>query len=196
MNDARLAKGTFLQSVHWLRENFFPQMIEISIERIAFLLSPDPASRQSLERVLELNDQYDAQVFDDFQVAEKWLLDELEADSQAQLHWNDRLAIREKEKFTLLDYKDIMYIYSFEKGAALQCVEETHYTKLTLKELKNQIPENFIQVHRSYIVNADFVASIKYHNSGSYNLYLKEMPRIKVPVSKKHVASLKRLLNI
>ena len=70
LNDARQARGTFLQAVNWLREYFFPQLVVVGAEKVAFVLSPDPASRQSLERALELNDQYEGQVFEDYPMAE------------------------------------------------------------------------------------------------------------------------------
>lgn len=196
LNDARLGRGTFLQAADWFREYFFPKLVDSGIEKVAFLNSYDFASRMSLQRILELSDQYEAQVFDDLHTAESWLLGEIAHLPPNQIQLEGRLVIREKEKFIFLDFSDIMYVFSFEKGTALQCTEETHYAKLPLKEILAQLPDNFIQIHRSYIVNSDLVSSIKYHNSGSYNLYLKELPRVKIPVSKKYVPWLKSKLNL
>ena len=76
LNDGRLAKGTFLQALSWVDESFLPQLIQAGIKKIAYVVSSEFASLRSVERVLELTDEYQAQLFDDCDTAVKWLLGE------------------------------------------------------------------------------------------------------------------------
>ena len=196
LNDGRLAKGTFLQALGWVDDSFLPQLIQAGIKKIAYVVSSEFASLRSIERVLELTDEYQAQLFDDYDAAVNWLLGDKGISNSKEVPSQDKLIIREKDKFVLLDYADIQYLYSFEKGTALHCSGETHYTKLSLKEVHTQLPDQFARIHRSYIVNTQHVSAIKHHKSGSYHLFLKDLPRIRIPVSRKHVPTLKKLLKL
>lgn len=174
----------------------FPSLVKAGLERIAYVASPDPASLRSLERALEVNDQYDAQIFDDYEIAKKWILGELENGIAVNADSENRWALRTKDKHILLDFMDILYIYPFEKGIAVHCFFGTYYSKISMKQALSELPDNFLQIHRSYIVNTQYVSALKYHNSGSYHLFVKDLPGIKIPVSKNHVSTLKKLLNL
>lgn len=194
LSDTRLAKGSFAQSMPWIQEYFLPRLIESGIQKIAFLVSPDPFTQRSIERVLEVNDQYEAQFFDEVEIAEKWLLDGFEDHSPLSLPVN-KLTLKSNGEKILLDYPEIMYLYAHEKGTAVSSSAGIFYSKLSLAVMLKQLPDYFIQIHRSYIVNSNLISSIKYHNSGSYHLFLKTLPGIKIPVSKNRVPTLKKVLS-
>ena len=203
LNDGRLARGTFLPNIKWLKKEMMPSLIKFGIKKIAYLTSGNLVSLHSLEKLLELTDKYEAQLFIDYDEAVAWLLGERNQITKAPPpYWKqenknpDKLTIREKEKFRLLAYDDILYLYTHEKGTALHCKNGLHTTKLSLKDVFSQLPPNFIQIHRSYIINIDYVLATKHHKSGSYHVFLKELPGIKIPVSKKNVPILKKHLNL
>jgi DNA-binding LytR/AlgR family response regulator len=51
-------------------------------------------------------------------------------------------------------------------------------------------------VHRSYVINVNVVSSLQYYAGGAYHVYLRNMPRNKIPVSASYVAALKIRLGI
>ena len=195
LNDGRLAKGTFLQNIQWLQDEMMPNLMGIGIKKIAYVTSGELASLRSLDRVLELTDEYEAQLFVDYDEAVKWLIGQQHNMDDTSHRIKDKLSIREKERFILIDYDNILFLYSFEKGTAIHCKTGLHVTKLSLKEVFSRLPSDFYRIHRGYIVNICFVSSIKHHKSGSYHLFLKDLPGIKIPVGKNYVPTLKKLLN-
>jgi hypothetical protein len=73
LNDNRELFGSWTQSIRWLETDFMPRAIALGLEKIAFIYSRDPSARYSVDRFLEVNDQYSAQTFHDYRTAEDWL---------------------------------------------------------------------------------------------------------------------------
>ncbi len=194
--DARLVKGTWLQVIPWFGKFFFPMVARKGVTRAAFVYSPDTFGQRAMERTLEMNNHFEAQAFQDYLPAENWLLDLPNSNLITTEPRNNKIIIREKDNYLFLEPEDILYLYSHEKGTAIQGKENTYFTNKSLKVSLAELPDHFLQVHRSYVVNAHYIISIKHHDSGSYHVFLKDMPKIKIPISKKYISDIKQLLDI
>lgn len=77
----------------------------------------------------------------------------------------------------LLDVKDILYIKSDNVYVEIFTTEKRHIQRKFLGEVAKELPSNFVRVHRSYLVNMDFVSEVKrsYIRVGDH----------KIPVSRK-----------
>jgi two-component system LytT family response regulator len=54
---------------------------------------------------------------------------------------------------------------------ALHDGEDTHLVRKTMKELEEELdPGRFLRVHRSYIVNADYIEELRPLDHGTYQL--------------------------
>ena len=73
-----------------------------------------------------------------------------------------------------ISFDEILYIESIKDYVNIQTENNEHIIPETLKSLENQLPENFVRVHKSFILNINKILKIK----GKYVLLIsgKEIP--------------------
>ena len=87
---------------------------------------------------------------------------------------NDYISIKSDYKVNLVRYNDIIYIESVGEYIRLHLKDGAKLTTLfRLKNMETELPQkNFMRVHRSYIVNIDYVSSFArgkiYLSNGDY----------------------------
>ena len=87
---------------------------------------------------------------------------------------NDYISIKSDYKVSLVRYNDIIYIESVGEYIRLHLKDGSKLTTLfRLKNMETELPQkNFMRVHRSYIVNIDYVSSFArgkiYLSNGDY----------------------------
>ena len=87
---------------------------------------------------------------------------------------NDYISIKSDYKVNLVKYNDIIYIESVGEYIRLHLKDGSKLTTLfRLKNMETELPQrNFMRVHRSYIVNIDYVSSFArgkiYLSNGDY----------------------------
>lgn len=194
--DLELMRGTFLQAVPWIEEYCLPQAVAGGLVKMGIVNSKDPNTQRSIERMLEVNDQYEAQLFEDYFTAEKWILGQLENVNFDDAKLNGRLVVRKKEKYVIIEPEDICYLHPQEKGTAIQMEGELHQSNVPLKDIFPQLPPTFIQIHRSYIININFVSSVERSESGAYFVTLNCFPGSKLPVSKKLFPAFRKVIGL
>jgi DNA-binding LytR/AlgR family response regulator len=196
VNDNRELFGTWTQSIRWLEMDFMPRMIAAGLEKIAFIYSRDPSARYSVDRFLEVNDQYSAQTFDDYRTAEDWLLEVVDP-QELRPEYPDVLAVRDHDRHLLIPFGDIYYMMSEKGETVIHTRKQIYTTRVPIKDLVAKLPsEQFVQTHRSYVINLHEVATLKYYAGGAYHACLKELPKIRIPVSRQHAGELKARLGI
>lgn len=70
--------------------------------------------------------------------------------------------IKDREKTLLVNYSDIHYIQGVGDYLNIKTNERICMTSLSLKEIEKQLPSHFIRVHKSFIVNAHFIAGVAF----------------------------------
>jgi two-component system, LytTR family, response regulator len=80
-----------------------------------------------------------------------------------------------KEKGIVKEFKisDVFCIEASSVYAMLHLKEGTVLYRTALNLLEEQLPTNFIRVHRTFIVNIDCIESFKYLNNSTYSFTLK-----------------------
>mgnify|MGYP000302479277 FL=1 len=80
-----------------------------------------------------------------------------------------------KDKGIVKEYKtsDVFCIEASSVYAMLHLKEGTALYRTALNLLEEQLPTNFIRVHRTFIVNIDYIESFKYLNNSTYSFTLK-----------------------
>ena len=89
---------------------------------------------------------------------------------------------------------EISYIESLQKKTWFYRNAEQFKTNITLKELQTKLPNNFIRIHRSYIVNIRFISRISKDIASNYIVRLQN--GVDLPVSQSYVSSVKESLQI
>ena len=93
----------------------------------------------------------------------------------------------------LLDLNKIIYVVSNNRGTEIFTGQEIYFSTFPLKRIRDILGQKFIQIHRRYIVNPDYIIAKKYENGGRYILYLKEA-QIKFLISGRSFASIVKKL--
>lgn len=60
-----------------------------------------------------------------------------------------------------LDTRKIMYAESYHRQIIVHCCDETREYYYKISDLMTVLPNNFVQIHKSYIVNMDLIQSVK-----------------------------------
>ncbi|GLR17385.1 LytR/AlgR family response regulator transcription factor [Portibacter lacus] len=191
LNDNRLLLGSFTQAINWLKNEYMSNLVRAGTTRIAFIYSRDDAAKYSINRLLEVNTEYEGQAFDEYQEAFNWLTGITEINFT-----NIFLKVPNKlgEDISVI-IKDILYISSLDNQITIFTKDSEYTCKKSLKSILEELPQpQFYRVHRSFIVNIHNVTSMKYHAGGAYRLYIAGLGEEFIPVGRSYAISLKETL--
>ena len=86
----------------------------------------------------------------------------------------------------------VSHIESSQKKTWFYTEQETYCSIHTLKNLKHQLPDTFLPIHRSYIVNINYTEEISRDIASNYQLTLRDGSVL--PVSQNYTASVRERL--
>ncbi|WP_444930208.1 LytR/AlgR family response regulator transcription factor [Microbulbifer sp. SSSA002] len=94
---------------------------------------------------------------------------------------NQRLAIKDRGSITMVNQPDIEWIDAAGDYMCVHAKGETHVMRSTIKDLQKQLcPDTFKRIHRSTLVNLNFIVHIKVLTKGEYFLTLSSGAKLKV----------------
>ncbi|WP_444890930.1 LytR/AlgR family response regulator transcription factor [Microbulbifer sp. DLAB2-AA] len=94
---------------------------------------------------------------------------------------NNRLAIKDRGSITMVNQQDIEWIDAAGDYMCVHVKGETHVMRSTIKDLQKQLcPDNFKRIHRSTLVNLNYIEHIKVLTKGEYFLTLTSGAKVKV----------------
>jgi two-component system LytT family response regulator len=86
----------------------------------------------------------------------------------------DRLALKERGRVRLINVNDIRWIAAAGVYVTIHAAGETYLYREVLGRLEAQLdPRQFVRIHRSHIVNFDFVHELVQDSHGDYAVTLK-----------------------
>jgi two-component system LytT family response regulator len=93
----------------------------------------------------------------------------------------DRLALKERSRVRLLHVSDIRWIAAEGVYVTIHTARESYLHREVLSRLESQLdPHRFVRIHRSHIVNFDFVQELMQDAHGDYTVILKDVAPLKV----------------
>lgn len=93
----------------------------------------------------------------------------------------DVLSIKDGSEVTRVPVADIQWVDAAGDYMCVHAREGMHIMRKTMKELEKALnPKTFIRVHRSAMVNINFVKKLVSHVSGEYHLILQNDTELKV----------------
>jgi two-component system, LytTR family, response regulator len=175
--DIQLSNMTGFDILEATRNTHQPQIIfttaydqyaikAFEVRAIDYLLKPfdQPRFKEALSRVMRNIEQHQDQKIED-------LLDEFR---KKQKHLQ-RILIRAEGKIYFIKTDDIRWIEAEEKYVWLHTAKESHLHRATMNSLESQLdPAKFIRIHRSQIVNMEFILEIQPWAHGDYVILLKD----------------------
>lgn len=99
---------------------------------------------------------------------------------------------KQEDSWTPVPVEEISYFESLQKRTWFYANDEQFKTNLTLKELQTRLPEFFIRVHRSYILNIYFIKNITKDITTNFIIQLKN--GVELPVSQSYINDLRKVL--
>jgi hypothetical protein len=189
INDNRRVKGSWTQAIKWLEEDYLPRLIKANLKKIAFLYSPEPGARYSVNRLLEASADYEGQAFEDFDEAAKWIT------GHPQIVDHRTILIKAAGELIRVQTDEINYISTMERKTQICTSTQEILTNCSLNEIMELLPQpQFFRIHKSYIVNTEKIQSLKYLAGGYYKIYLKDMGKNYLVVSRTCAKELKSVL--
>ncbi len=92
-----------------------------------------------------------------------------------------RILIKSKENYFFLDVGEITWFEAFNDYVKIHCKEKIYLKNTSLNEVEIKLnPKIFIRIHRSSIVNVNFIKELKPYFNGEYYLYLSTGEKLKL----------------
>ena len=92
-------------------------------------------------------------------------VNQLNTDDSTSTSINDRVTkdytfIKSGHELIRINYKDIMYIEASSDYTEVYLLEKKILTSLSLKNWLQELPNNFTQIHKSYIINSSVIEKV------------------------------------
>jgi len=137
------------------------------VQAVDYLLKPFDQERfkKSLDRALR-----GIQLKNETAVVFKNLLGEIDQEKK----YLKRMMVNLGSRFFFVKTNEIVFIAAEEKYAKLHTEKENYLIRETMNHLEQRLdPEIFARIHRSYIVNLDFIKEIHPGSHGDFQVLLK-----------------------
>jgi two-component system LytT family response regulator len=93
----------------------------------------------------------------------------------------DRLALKERGRVRLVNVRDVRWIAAAGVYVTIHTAQDKYLHREILGRLEAQLdPRRFVRIHRSHIVNFDFVHELVQDAHGDYAVMLKDAAPLKV----------------
>ena len=104
------------------------------------------------------------------------------------------ITVKQADRIIIINTKDILYIGTENRQAYIQTLEKKYPTDTLLYKMMDKLGDNFIQVHRGYIVNTKQIAALEPWFNRTYLIILKDGS--KIAVSRSYVKAVKQVLGL
>ncbi|MFW5755977.1 MAG: LytR/AlgR family response regulator transcription factor [Tangfeifania sp.] len=106
----------------------------------------------------------------------------------------DRIVVKDRHKINIIPVDEVRYIESMDDYVMIYTSGSRHMKQKTMKYFEGALdPNNFIRIHRSYIVRVGQINEIQQYEKESYIVILHDKTKLKV--SKTGYKNLKEVLN-
>ena len=108
---------------------------------------------------------------------------------------SNRIVVKDNGKIKIIPVAQVQYLEAADDYVKIITAEASFLKKKTMQYFEDSLPpQEFIRIHRSYIINASLITRIDLHEKDSHLVLLTTGARL--PVSKAGYAKLKEVLGI
>ncbi|HKI81569.1 MAG TPA: LytTR family DNA-binding domain-containing protein, partial [Pseudodesulfovibrio sp.] len=109
----------------------------------------------------------------------------------------DKLAVNQDGRTILIPYDQIIFVEAFEDYSYVHTANQKFLSSHRLKNLEDRLgPHRFFRVHRKYLVNLDMVTEIASMPGSNFMLRTAGRTRIELPISRRRIAELKKIIGL
>ena len=106
----------------------------------------------------------------------------------------DRIAVHKGKHIVIVPFNDILYISAADDYIELHTQNDKYLKKMTMDNIAEKLPENFIRIHRSTILNLNFLKQIE--KIGKENYFAVTTNGIPLKISRSNYPAVKQKLNL
>jgi len=148
-----------LQAIDYLLKPFSEERFKIAIEKALKQLGGEEANINQFKQLLN--------------------------DWKPQTDYLTRIPSKIGDKIYIINEDDIVYITSEDKLVFAYLVETKYLINYTLEQLQSRLnPDKFFRIHRSTIVNMDYVKTIETWFAGGYRMIVKDKHKTELTISR------------
>lgn len=110
-----------------------------------------------------------------------------------------KLPIETNEGISYISPSEIVYISKNKenKTVSIHTKDVIHISTYTLQDLEQKLLSyHFLRVHKSYLMNLEYVKELRPYYNGTYNIYASVFPDEPIPVSRNYIRILRKSLEI
>jgi two-component system, LytTR family, response regulator len=112
-----------------------------------------------------------------------------------QERYTTRMIFKSRGRVLFLSIEDIRWVEAEENYVRIHTANESHLLRETIGHLESRLdPRSFIRIHRSWIVNLQFVKEVKHESNGDTNVVL--MSGEKIPLSRSYRSRIQKLVKV
>ena len=109
----------------------------------------------------------------------------------------EKLAVSQDGRTILIPYDQIIFVEAFEDYSYVHTATQKYLSSHRLKNLEDRLgPHRFFRVHRKYLVNLDMVTEIASMPGSNFMLRTAGRTRIELPISRRRIAELKKIIGL
>ena len=123
-----------------------------------------------------------------------YLADSAESETAEPEAPPERLLIKKLGREFLIQTNDIEWIEASGNYANLHITTSVYPMRITMEKLEKLLPDNFVRIHRSTIVNLEQIQEIQALDTGDYEVTLHN--QIKLTLSRRYRENFKALLTV
>lgn len=86
---------------------------------------------------------------------------------------SDKILAFYEDKIKLLDYNDIVRVFSLDKKTIIRTEDKEYFSRMSLGELEDRLPHQFIKVSRGETINLDWVNNLDFSIKGTIKIKMK-----------------------
>ncbi|MDZ7934276.1 MAG: LytTR family DNA-binding domain-containing protein [Emticicia sp.] len=109
---------------------------------------------------------------------------------------NRAISIKSGEKILLIPFSEIIYFEAQERYVFVSTIDGKQYiTNYTIAGLEEKLPETFVRISRSSIINSDYIQELQKYFSGKYMVLMKDKKTTKIETGLNYHDNLKRIIH-
>jgi len=95
----------------------------------------------------------------------------------------DKITVKSGSKINIIQISDLLYMQAEGDYVILYTAAARFIKEETMKHLEEQLPDNFLRIHRSCMVNTGFISRIELYEKQRYMVILKTGQKLKASIS-------------
>ncbi|MFA7044065.1 MAG: LytTR family DNA-binding domain-containing protein [Bacteroidales bacterium] len=95
----------------------------------------------------------------------------------------DKITVKCGSKINIIQISDLLYLQAEGDYVLLYTAAARFIKEETMKHLEGQLPDNFLRIHRSCMVNTGFISRIELYEKQRYMVILKTGQKLKASIS-------------